>query len=538
MKMNSTRVAIYSRVSTSEQAMEGFSIEAQISSVRAVSEGMGKVIVDTYIDKGISGKSMKNRPALLKMIEDAKDEKFDEVAVWKLSRLARNNLDLLKIVDILNKHEVNFRSITESFDTSTPAGKLQMNILGVISEFERETIVENVKLGMKQRAKQGKWNGGRLLGYKSVKLEEGKTNETGLVVIPEEAEIVKKIFTLYSQGKGLKAIANQLNKWGYKTIKGNHFSTSSISIIIRNPTYVGKIRFNRFVDWSGKRRKGKNEDFILVDGHHEPIIDKDLWDKVQELIKMKSFKPKRSFDGAYPLTGLLKCPVCGASMVAARTVNKRKSGKKYVIRYYYCGEFRSKGASVCKSNSVRADDAEEYVFERIKEVLKSDRVLKDIVRRINESKDKDIKPLQKEAKILMDKLDKLNEKHNKVFELYEDGIIDKAKLAERLKNIQEEVKRFTARKEEIDKKLKVQNVDEIPFEIVKEAMKEFNDILDNTDKEDKKTLLQMMIDKITIGDRKDVSTIKIHFNSNLLEEFSSNDDESSSFLFANFKIAI
>ncbi|SHJ92701.1 recombinase family protein [Paramaledivibacter caminithermalis] len=534
--MNPIRVAIYSRVSTAEQAMDGFSIEAQISSVRAVCEARGKVIAQTYIDKGISGKSMKNRPALLKMLEDAKEGKFDEVAVWKLSRLARNNLDLLKIVDILNKHEVNFTSITESFDTSTPAGKLQMNILGVISEFERETIVENVKLGMKQRAKEGKWNGGRLLGYKSVKLEEGKSNETGLVIIPEEAEIVRKIFTLYSQGKGLKSIANHLNKCGYKTIKGNSFSTAAISVIIRNPTYIGKIRFNKYIDWSGKRRKGKNEDYILADGQHEPIIDKELWDKVQELIQMKSFKPKRTYDGEYPLTGLLKCPVCGASMVAARTVNKRKSGKKYIIRYYYCGEFRSKGATVCKSNSVRADDAEKYVFERIKEVLGNDKVLRDIVKRINESKDKNIKPLQHEAKVIMDKLDILNDKHNKVFELYEDGIIDKGKLAERLKNIQEEIKVCSARKEEIDKELSIQNVDKVPFEVVKNAMMEFNDILESSNKEDKKILLQMMIDKITIRDRKDVSTMKIHFNSNLLEEFSSDDGNSS--FYVNFRIAI
>jgi site-specific DNA recombinase len=252
---------------------------------------------------------------------------------------------------------------------------------------------------------------------------------------------------------------------------------------------------------------------------------------------MKSFKPKRTFDGEYPLTGLLKCPVCGASMVAARTINKRKSGKRYVIRYYYCGTFRSKGAAVCKSNSVRADDAEEYVFNRIKEVITKEKVLKDIVKRINESKDKNIKPLQQEAKVLMEKMDMLNKKHNRVFELYEDGIIDKATLAERLKDIQEEIKVCSNRKEEIDKELSIQNIDEIPFEVVKKAMMEFNDILESADKEDKKMLLQMMIDKITIEDRKDVSTMKIHFNSSLLEEFSS-DDEDSSFIFTNFKIAI
>ncbi|MEM5597211.1 recombinase family protein [Niallia circulans] len=165
------RAVIYARVSTAEQAEEGYSIDAQIDTVTRKCEQEGRQVVFKYIDRGVSGKSIKKRLFLQQLLKDAKEKNFDEVWVWKTNRLARNHLDLLKIVDELNKYNIGFKSCSEAFDTSTPTGKLLMNVLASIGEFERETIVENVKMGMKQRAKQGKWNGGQVLGYKSITIE-------------------------------------------------------------------------------------------------------------------------------------------------------------------------------------------------------------------------------------------------------------------------------------------------------------------------------------------------------------------------------
>jgi len=215
--MNKIKVAIYARVSTAEQAEEGYSIDAQIELIKNRCTVEGKTVVAVYADRGISGKSMTKRYELQKMLQDSKYNLFDEVIVWKTNRLARNMLDLLQIVKILEENRVTFKSMTEPYDTSTPAGKLTMGMLGSIAEFERTTILENLKMGMEARAKKGYKNGGKLLGYRSV----GTGKDSKLEIVWEEAEIVRKIFNLYVDGKGYKAIANQLNKQGYKTVKGN-----------------------------------------------------------------------------------------------------------------------------------------------------------------------------------------------------------------------------------------------------------------------------------------------------------------------------
>lgn len=124
-----------------------------------------------------------------------------------------------------------FRSFSENFETETPMGRFALQMMGAVGELERNTIIDNVKLGMAQRSRQGRWNGGICLGYKSeVVGNDSEGNETRLVIVPEEEAIIRKIFTMYSQGKGLRAIANYLNHEGYKTKRGNTFSTDSIGM--------------------------------------------------------------------------------------------------------------------------------------------------------------------------------------------------------------------------------------------------------------------------------------------------------------------
>lgn len=300
---------------------------------------------------------------------------------------------MLKIVDKLDKFNVDFKSCSEAFDTSTPTGKLMMNLLASVGEFERETIVENVKMGMKQRAKMGKWNGGIVLGYRSIKFGQDK-EKTRLEIIEEEAEIVRMIFELYASGRGLRSLVNHINQLGYKTKKGNMFAIATIKEILQNPIYIGKIRYNRMQNWNEKIRKGKNSNPIIVDGEHEPIIDLNLWNKVQKIYKERSQKPIRNFSGSYPLTGLLKCPECGASMVAGVTKKKRKDGTYNVHKYYFCGNWRNKGIAACHSNSIRKDNIEEIVFNKINEVLYDKSILEDLVININKKSKEIIKPLE------------------------------------------------------------------------------------------------------------------------------------------------
>lgn len=518
------RVVGYLRVSTAEQAEEGYSIDAQENVIREKCELEDKEFISVYADKGISGKSMTNRLQLQQMLQDASEGKFDEVWVWKTNRLARNQYDLLTIVKKLESYDVAFKSCSEAFETTTPAGKLMMNVLASIGEFERETIVDNVKMGMKQRARTGKWNGGILLGYESVVVNE---NNTKLEIIPEEATTVKKIFELYASGKGLRAITNQLNHDGYKTKKGNMFGTGGVKEILMNPTYIGKIRYNVRENWSEKRRKGINKNPIIVDGEHEGIIPIELWNKVQEMYKLKSGKPKKAFESNYLLTGLMKCPICGASMVAGRTKKKRKDGTYLVTRYYVCGNWRNKGTAACHSNGVRADYAENYVLARVEEVVFNEKILKDIVKNLNKERRDVIAPLQKEKEQLTKSLKGLENKKDRIFELYEDGTIDKQTLSERIEKITAEINSQSKRRIEIEKELESNDSVNIPYEVVRNTLSNFHKLLEITAPEDKKTLLQLIISKITIKSKKDIDSIELHFNEKIQKYFI-NDEEGES----------
>ncbi|MBK5241693.1 recombinase family protein [Clostridium sp.] len=534
------RIVAYLRVSTAEQAEEGYSIAGQENVIRQKCEAEGKELVAVYADKGISGKSMINRLQLQQMLQDAKAGNFDEVWTWKTNRLARNQYDLLTIVKELERHDVAFKSCSEAFETTTPAGKLMMNVLASIGEFERETIVENVKMGMKQRARTGKWNGGTVLGYKSVIINE---NNTRLEIVAQEAAIVKMLFDMYASGKGLKAIANQINHEGYKTKRGNMFGAGGVKDILMNPLYIGKIRYNVRENWTEKRRKGTNKSPIIADGEHEAVIPIELWDKVQVLYKMKGGKPKKAFVSNYILTGLMKCPVCGYSMVASRTKKKRKDGTYNVNRYYVCGNWRNKGTAACNSNGIRADYAEEYVLSRVKDVVFSERILKDIVKNLNRERKDIIVPLEKELEHLSKSLKDLENRKNRVFELYEDGTIDKTTLAQRMDTITADIEVQSNRRIQIQIKLENNDSVNIPYEVVRSTLSDFQKLLEITAPEEKKSLLQLIINKITIKGKKDIESIVLHFDEKVQKYFikdkegeSPNDGGSSSFILFTIKI--
>lgn len=158
-------VAIYARVSTTEQAEEGYSIDEQLRLLREWCDRNGFAVYKEYADRGISGKNITARPALKQLINDAKQKEFDIVLVWKMNRISRDILDILKLVNVFEQNGINFKSYSENYETETAQGKLQFHMMAAIAEFERANIAENVKMGMIARAKEGSWNGGQVLGY-------------------------------------------------------------------------------------------------------------------------------------------------------------------------------------------------------------------------------------------------------------------------------------------------------------------------------------------------------------------------------------
>ncbi|MDM0460982.1 recombinase family protein [Clostridium perfringens] len=514
-------IAIYCRVSTEEQSENGYSIDEQERLLEEWCKKMGYVIYKCYSDRGISGKNIKDRPALKELLSDAKAGKFDMVISWKINRVSRKLEDVLKIVNLLEKNNITFKSYSEPFETDTPAGRMQFQMMALIGEFERGTIAQNVKMGMIAKAKSGNWCGGRVLGYDLVpnnSPEEEKKGKNKLEINEKEAEIVRFIFNEYSKGKGYKAITNQINKLGYKTKKGNNFSVGSIRDILTNPVYIGEIRYNVRQNWSEKRRRNINPNPIRVKGKHEAIIDRELWDKVQLILESKKGKPSRIYDGEYPLTGILRCPKCGAGMVISRTTNTLADGTKKRIAYYCCGNWKNKGTSVCNSNTIRVDKANEYVFKKIEELVSNEAMIKAVVKNINKERKDKVKPAKRLLGDIDKELEKLDKRKRKIFEAYEDDILTKEEFQTRKDELNEKIRILEEEKKPLLNTISEDISEEIPYEFIKDILMNFSKILNSSvSREQQKKLLHMIISEITMNESREIDSIKLNINDKLVE---------------------
>ncbi|HHD2596338.1 TPA: recombinase family protein [Clostridium perfringens] len=514
-------IAIYCRVSTEEQSENGYSIDEQERLLEEWCKKMGYVIYKCYSDRGISGKNIKDRPALKELLSDAKAGKFDMVISWKINRVSRKLEDVLKIVNLLEKNNITFKSYSEPFETDTPAGRMQFQMMALIGEFERGTIAQNVKMGMIAKAKSGNWCGGRVLGYDLVpnnSPEEEKKGKNKLEINEKEAEIVRFIFNEYSKGKGYKAITNKMNKLGYKTKKGNNFSVGSIRDILTNPVYIGEIRYNVRQNWSEKRRRNINPNPIRVKGKHEAIIDRELWDKVQLILESKKGKPSRIYDGEYPLTGILRCPKCGAGMVISRTTNTLADGTKKRIAYYCCGNWKNKGTSVCNSNTIRVDKANEYVFKKIEELVSNEAMIKAVVKNINKERKDKVKPAKRLLGDIDKELEKLDKRKRKIFEAYEDDILTKEEFQTRKNELNEKIRILEEEKKPLLNTISEEVSEEIPYEFIKDILMNFSKILNSSvSRDQQKKLLHMIISEITMNESREIDSIKLNINDKLVE---------------------
>lgn len=497
-ELKAIRVAIYARVSTEEQAEHGYSIEAQKEALSQYCKIFGKNIVGEYIDAGISGKEMTKRLELQRLLQDAELGKFDEVLVWKINRMSRNTKDLLEIVDKLKRNNVDFTSLSEKFDTSGAMGRFALQMLAAVGELERNTIVENVKLGLKQRARMGLHSGGRALGYKPSPItDSSKSSKNKLVIVESEAVIVRKIYELFSNGKGFKAIANQLNKDGYKTVHGNYFSLFSIREIIDNPLYKGYVRYGQYENWNEKRRKGKNDNPILVKGIHEPIISEELWDKVAKIRNMRRKTTANVYKSDNFLSSIIRCPECNSPMVIGRSTKRLANGTTERYRFYCCSMFKNKGSSVCHSNSVNADKAEKYVMMQLLKFLGNPELMQKVMDSIKTKSETTYNKNKSELDGIDAKLHEIAQRKSKLMDLYIDGGFDKDMLDKRMNELNKTAEQLSTLKESISKDFK-HPLDTINSGFIKKVLVNFEDVMESAPKEQKHLLLKLLLDKVTV----------------------------------------
>ena len=237
MAKENKQVAIYIRVSTLDQAREGFSLEAQEKTLRKWCDDRKYEVFDLYADKGVSGKDIEHRPDMNRLLKDAKAGKFDIVLFWALSRFTRSVSDLYSAMGKFQEWSVDMVSYTEAFDTSTPMGRAMIGIVGVFAQLERELTSERVRVAMAERASQGKRTCSEILGYDLDGKDSFKINE-------KEAEYVRFCFNEYLLRKNLSEVAEEANRQGFRGKRGKIPTAWSIQKILTRTQYCG---YNTFL---------------------------------------------------------------------------------------------------------------------------------------------------------------------------------------------------------------------------------------------------------------------------------------------------
>lgn len=471
------RVFIYIRVSTREQADEGYSIGEQRERLIKYCEAMEWEVIKVYIDPGFTGSNLE-RPALQEMIKEIEKGNADIVLVDKLDRLSRSQFDTLYLIKkVFNENNCAFVSRAEAFDTSTSFGRAMVGILSVFAELERERIKERMADGLEGRAKEGKFRGGG-----NIPIGYDYDPETGkLIENKYESMQVKEVFDLFIKRTPIQAIVRILNDKGYRTRYGE-WKDGSTRYMITNRTYLGEVKFKD--KW--------------YDGLHEGIIDEDLFNKAQEIMKERDkenekYRPGKRYSA--PLGGLIWCSHCTAKY-HWRYNSKNKDGS---FRSYYICYSRSKGDKKmvkdpnCKNKTYRDFKLEEIIYGEIRKLKTDPNYFTELKNSVDHTARK---------RMIQRRIEQIDSQVSKLMDLYTLGTIDINVIKAKTNPLSDEKKSLEAELENIEEEISY-----ITQEEVVGLVELFEQTLDEDDSYKVHDIIAELIDHIEI----DGEEIRIHW---------------------------
>jgi site-specific DNA recombinase len=418
------RIATYTRISTDE-AHQPYSLEAQAAKLKAYAESQdGWRIARRFTDQA-SGATL-DRPGLERALREAEAKRFDLLLVYRVDRLSRSVRGLAQILDQLDKADVLFRSATEPFDTSSSAGRMMVQMLGVFAEFERATIVERVIAGMERKAARGEWTGGALpFGYRL------DPDRRFLEIDAAEAAVVREIFERYAERlEGAQTIGRWLSARGYRTKQGKPFNPQAVLTILRNRAYLGEIFF-----------RGTNHP-----APHEPLIEPALFERAKSILveRGEDRSLRRSNNSDYLLTGLVKCARCKKRYVGAAA---NGNGGRY--RYYVCFSRQRYGRNTCDAESLPADELEQAIIDQLADLLSREDDIREEIQNAFAELDADKPKREAELGRLDAELRKTNDTLDRYFHAFEHKTMPEQACAPRIAKLTQRLSELEAHRTEL-----------------------------------------------------------------------------------------
>lgn len=471
------KVALYPRVSTTEQAESGHSIGEQVERLHKYCDAMGWTVYKVYTDPGYSGGDL-NRPGLQTLIKDVKAGKIDKVVVYKLDRLSRSQKDTLYLIeDVFLANNTDFVSMSENFDTSSPFGIAMIGILAVFAQLDRAQIKERMTMGREARAKKGLYSASSqtLIGYDYI--------DGLLQVNPYEKMIVNEVFDLFVAGTPVRTITRILNDKGLTHHYGE-WNDQTVRRLLGNRHYIGEVKYRK----------------IWYPGVHTSIVETGKFNKAQELLKQRRESYQSSNTHSSYLGGLLWCGRCGAryhhKLSPARLDGSRT--KKYM-----CYSRSKRMAKMimdpnCKNTTYVDHVLEEEVFSQIRKLALDPNYLDEIREDRADDGDDKIALIEKE-------IAELSELISGYMDLYP---LKKLTLQE----VEAKIEPLADRREKLEDELAVLLDEEddsiLSTEDALELVRSFDDILERGDFDEIRKTLEILIERIII----DGDTLKIHWN--------------------------
>jgi len=399
------RAFVYCRVSTQEQATDDhYSLDNQEARCRDYIKQRSWQLVKVLKDVG-SGKSAE-RPNYQELLLAIREKRVDVVVVYRLDRLSRNVVDVYSALDAFSRSEVGFASVQEAFDTTTAMGRAMLGVAAVFAQLTREMISENTRDGLARRAQSGKWTGSsrnRPYGYRYA--------DGALHIVPEEAEVVRRIFRLYLEhGWGATRIVQLLNREQVPTATGlvGRWSVVVISGILRNPVYAGRVRSNRHE----------------YPAEHEPMLPEGVFDAARELIAQRAAMAPRSQGTRHLLSGLARCGQCHRNLVTHHT--KLKTPGEFHVSYKHPS---SRTGEPCLGIHKTAPRMEDLVVQQVRHLAATPRLRESALAAARDELAVRDRPLTAEREHLQHRLADGESVFDKWVERLDRGLIDEEQFA-------------------------------------------------------------------------------------------------------------